>query len=110
MFSVGSALISAVKKPFYDDKDKKDTVVIERVFMDPKGYHAILCSDSGDNFYISFRDSKIRYLSSARGKIIKSIAWSDCCTEDASKVAIIKFMYIGYPDWYERWKDSIDSF
>jgi hypothetical protein len=55
LFSVGSALISAVKKPF-DDRDKKDSTVIERVFMDPKGLHAILCTDQGDNFYINYRE------------------------------------------------------
>jgi hypothetical protein len=53
--------MSAVKKPFYDDRDKKDNI-IERVFMDPKGYHVILCTDSGDNFYINYRDAKVRSL------------------------------------------------
>lgn len=57
--------------------------------MDPKGYHAIFCSDSGDNFYISFKDSKIRYISGVRGKIIKSIAWNDSCTEEATKDILI---------------------
>ena len=89
LFSVGSALISAVKKPFYEDRDKKDSTIIERVFLDSKGFHAILCADSGDNFYINYKDSKIRYLQGVRGKIIRSIAWSDQCTEEQSKVFII---------------------
>ena len=74
---MGSALIQAAKKPFYDDKDKKETVVLERVFMDPNGFHTILCSDTGDIFCISYKDNKVRYLQGVRGKIIKSVAWSD---------------------------------
>jgi hypothetical protein len=34
LVSIGSALIQAAKKPFYD-KDKKESVVLERIFMDP---------------------------------------------------------------------------
>ena len=57
--------------------------------MDPRGFHAILCTDSGDNFYINYRDNQIRYLQGLRGKIIRSIAWSDQCQEDLTKDILI---------------------
>ena len=54
---MGTALIKR-----NDDKYKKENTVLERVMMDPSGYHAILCSDTGDNFCISYRENKIKYL------------------------------------------------
>lgn len=88
LFSMGNALIQAARMPFIQ-KDKKEPVVLERVFMDPNGFHAMLCSDTGDNFSISYKDTKVQYLQGVRGKIIKSVAWNDSCTEDYTKVIII---------------------
>jgi hypothetical protein len=86
LFSVGSALIQAVKKPFQEDRDKKENLIIERVFLDSKGYHSILSTDGGDNYYINLKDSKVRYLQGVRGKVIKAVAWNENCTEEATKV------------------------
>jgi hypothetical protein len=54
--------------------------------MDPNGYHTILCADNGDNFCISYRENKVLYLQGVAGKNIRSVAWSDSCAEDYTKV------------------------
>ena len=50
--------------------------------MDPKGYHSIICTDNGDNYYVGYRDNRVRYLQGVKGKVVKSIAWNDQCVED----------------------------
>lgn len=43
--------------------------------MDARGYHAILCSSGGENYYFHIKDIKIRYLSKLKGVVVKSIAY-----------------------------------
>lgn len=111
LFSVGSALISAVKKPFADDKDKKESMIIERAFADPKGYHCILSTDGGDNFYLNIKDNKIKYLQGLRGKIVKAAAFNEIGTEDDTNVytfflsSYIFFFFKGYSIGHQGFKN-----
>ncbi|KAM3137990.1 hypothetical protein pb186bvf_009885 [Paramecium bursaria] len=54
-------------------KERRE-ILLDRVFLN--GHHVIICSDTGDNFYIHYNDNKIRILESLRTKQIKSIAWN----------------------------------
>lgn len=67
-------------------KDKKD-LVLEKVFV--SGHHGIICSDSGENFYIKTSDNKVRLLESIRGRLIKCIGWNEVSEEhDTNEILI----------------------
>lgn len=53
---IGQRLLGGVLQ---NKKSNKD-ILLDKIFLN--GQHAIICSDSGDNFYINYKDSKIRLL------------------------------------------------
>lgn len=74
------------KLPFGDDK--KEVFNVERVFMDTKGFHVILATDKGENFYFNHMSEKIKYLSKTKGMVITSISWNEDAGEDSTKVLL----------------------
>lgn len=72
------------KLPF--GEDKKEIINIDRIFMDSKGFHTILSSDKGENFYFYYLSEKIKYLSKLKGMIITSVSWNNEATDDSTKV------------------------
>lgn len=67
-------------------KQSKD-INLDRIFL--SGYHAIISSDSGENFYINYRDSKIKPLEQLRGKVVKAIAWSEVSDQNDTNEILI---------------------
>lgn len=72
------------KLPFGDDR--KEVVNIDRIFIDSRGFHTILASDKGENFYFHYSSDKIKYLSKLKGMIITSVSWNNESTDDSTKV------------------------
>ena len=52
------------------------------------GYHCILSSKHGDNFYLNLNSDKIKYLFRLKDLNVHSVAWDNTCTEDNTKVFI----------------------
>lgn len=48
---------------------------VRRVLMEPKGFHAIITNDSGDNWYLNFQSSDARLLPKLKGHQIEAISW-----------------------------------
>ncbi|KAL4452788.1 hypothetical protein ABPG74_002353 [Tetrahymena malaccensis] len=62
-------------------------VSIDRIFLDPNGYHCILTCDSGCSFYLNYDHNKIKFLKNLKGSefVIKSIGWDETCTNTTTK-------------------------
>jgi len=54
-------------------KDKN--INIKNIHIDPTGYHCIIVAEGGNNFYLGFRETKIKYLKDLKGVIIKALAF-----------------------------------
>ena len=81
----GNMILNVMRKlPFGDDK--KEIIYIDRVFIDSKGFHTILASDKGENFYFHHQSEKIKYLSKLKGMIVTSISWNEESSDDSTKV------------------------
>jgi len=48
---LAGALLAGAKKTTKD-------IVLDRIFLN--AHHAIICSDSGDNFYMNYKENKLR--------------------------------------------------
>lgn len=87
----GNLIYNAIKK-FPLGESKKDVVYIDRVFMDPKGHHTLICCDKGENFYFNNLSEKLKYLSKLKGVVITSVAWNEESVEKSTNV----LFYIRY--------------
>jgi hypothetical protein len=58
---------------------KAKEFVVEKAFLDTKGYHCIFSNNSGQNYYLNSNENKIRNLTSMSGNyfVIKSLAFDD---------------------------------
>lgn len=54
--------------------------------MDLKGFHCLLCSFKGENYYLNINEKKIRFLKQFKGVVIKSVAWDETCSKENTKV------------------------
>ena len=63
-------------------KDKQ--VNIKNIYMDPKGYHCIFICDMGNNYYLNYKDSKIRPLTKLKGVNVKALAFHSSGSENKS--------------------------
>ncbi|KAL4455337.1 hypothetical protein ABPG74_012489 [Tetrahymena malaccensis] len=64
--------------------DGAQPVIIDRIFLDPFGYHLIACSNQGFSFYINYHhENQMKLLKNVRGEeyIITSIGWEDSQAE-----------------------------
>ncbi|RKF71697.1 Vacuolar protein sorting-associated protein 18-like protein [Golovinomyces cichoracearum] len=62
-----------------DDIDlpkKTENVEIRRMFLDPTASHLIICTASGENYYLHTQSAQPRPLSRLRGVSIGAIAWN----------------------------------
>ncbi|KXJ94701.1 Pep3/Vps18/deep orange family-domain-containing protein [Microdochium bolleyi] len=50
--------------------------VIRRLFLDPTASHLLVCTSSGDNYYLHTQSRQPRPLSRLRGVVIESVAWN----------------------------------
>ena len=83
----GTFIYNAIKKLPIGDQ-KKDVVIIDRVFMDPKGIHCFICSDRGENFYFHCQSEKIRYLGKLKGHLVTSVGWNDELGMESTRVKL----------------------
>jgi len=49
--------------------------MVKNVYIDPKGWHCIIVAEGGSNYYLNYRDSKIRVLKSLKGINIKAVGF-----------------------------------
>ena len=54
-------------------KDKQASIA--NAYIDPKGFHCIISTDSKQHCYINYRDTKVRFLQKLRNFSIKCIAF-----------------------------------
>eukprot|EP01130_Rhizamoeba_saxonica_P012344 TRINITY_DN5188_c1_g1_i2.p1 TRINITY_DN5188_c1_g1~~TRINITY_DN5188_c1_g1_i2.p1 ORF type:complete len:926 (+),score=184.08 TRINITY_DN5188_c1_g1_i2:22-2778(+) len=59
---------------------------IYKIFLDPSGYHLIICLESEDNYYLHKDSPRPRALNRLRGIKIESIAW---VTSDSSTASLL---------------------
>ena len=57
-------------------KKSSEVGVIKRMFLDPAASHLIICTASGENYYLHTQSRQPRALSRLRGVPIESIAWN----------------------------------
>jgi hypothetical protein len=80
-------------------KSKKEDVVqskLDKVFLEPTGKkinkilflgrHILICSDTGENYHLSYYEDKFKYLFNLKGKQIKAIIWDEKPTDRGFKV------------------------
>ena len=57
---------------------------VKTVYLDPKGFHCIIISEMGNNFYLNYNESKIKILPRLKGINIKALAFHSSGTENKS--------------------------
>lgn len=57
---------------------------MKNIYIDDKGYHCIVTAEGGNNFYLGFRETKLRVLKDLKGVNIKALAFHSSGTETAS--------------------------
>ena len=57
---------------------------IKTVYLDSKGYHCIIVSEMGNNFYLNYQEKKIKILPKLKGVNIKALAFHSSGTESKS--------------------------
>eukprot|EP00929_Paragymnodinium_shiwhaense_P007593 TRINITY_DN111502_c0_g1_i1.p1 TRINITY_DN111502_c0_g1~~TRINITY_DN111502_c0_g1_i1.p1 ORF type:complete len:1137 (+),score=204.22 TRINITY_DN111502_c0_g1_i1:82-3492(+) len=62
---------------------------ISRVFLEPKGFHALITSNGGDTWYLNIHGAQAKLLPKLRGHELKAIAWDLESTESSTKDLII---------------------
>ena len=65
--------------------DRKGPAIVERVFLDPRGTHCLICTSKGDNFYVHQKSDKVRLLKNFRERIRSAII-DDQSTNELVKV------------------------
>jgi len=66
--------------------DRKGPAIIERVFLDPKGTHCLICTSRGDNYYVHQKSDRVRLLKNFRERIRSAII-DDQSTNELVKIA-----------------------
>ena len=67
--------------------DRRGPAEIERIFLDQKGTHCLLCTSRGDNYYVHKRSDKVRLLKNFRERI-RSAVIDDQSTNELVKVRV----------------------
>ena len=48
---------------------------IRNVYLDQKGWHCFIVGDSGNNYYLNYRDSKPKILKDLKGTNVRAVAF-----------------------------------
>ena len=67
---------------FISTKEKSGTV--RNIFLDPIGWHCIISGDGGINYYLNYRDSKIKLIKDLKGVSIKAFGFHGAVSETKS--------------------------
>eukprot|EP00927_Polykrikos_kofoidii_P006725 TRINITY_DN12718_c0_g1_i1.p1 TRINITY_DN12718_c0_g1~~TRINITY_DN12718_c0_g1_i1.p1 ORF type:complete len:1121 (-),score=260.65 TRINITY_DN12718_c0_g1_i1:52-3384(-) len=62
---------------------------VSRVFVEPKGYHAIVTNHGGDSWYLNFQQDQAKLLPKLRGHIIEAVSWDVDSTANSTKDLIL---------------------
>ena len=54
---------------------KQRNLNVKSIYLDPIGYHCIIVCDMGNNFYLNYKDNKIRLINKLKNIPIKSLAF-----------------------------------
>ncbi|PTB36489.1 uncharacterized protein TrAFT101_010374 [Trichoderma asperellum] len=57
-------------------KKPSDIGIIRRMFLDPTASHLLICTSTGQNFYLHSQSKQPRALSRLRDVVIESVAWN----------------------------------
>ena len=75
--------------PFTEKAEVIGKLKLTSLFMDAKGYHCIIGSESCEYFYINIKMNKLVYLTNLAGIMITSIAWDNTATEQHTKSILL---------------------
>eukprot|EP00928_Gymnodinium_smaydae_P053980 TRINITY_DN37833_c0_g1_i1.p1 TRINITY_DN37833_c0_g1~~TRINITY_DN37833_c0_g1_i1.p1 ORF type:complete len:1102 (-),score=277.50 TRINITY_DN37833_c0_g1_i1:4-3309(-) len=62
---------------------------ISGVFLEPKGFHALITGSSGDCWYLNFQSNSARALPKLRGHIVDAVAWDPDSTPESTKDLVL---------------------
>jgi hypothetical protein len=54
--------MTGLKNVFKSGNDDSKMQSIRKIYMDQIGYHCIICTDKGDNYYFNLNQTKIKQL------------------------------------------------
>lgn len=63
-------------------KEKSST--IRNVYLDPKGWHCLVVGDGTNNYYLNYRDGKVKILKELKGVNIKAVGFHGATSETKS--------------------------
>lgn len=68
-------------------KSKEKGIQVRRVFIDTEGYHSFVATEGGSNFYMHYRDPKMRHIGKLQGVSVKCLDFVSA-SEDRCEVVI----------------------
>ena len=63
--------------------------VIRRMFLDPTASHLLVCTASGENYYLHSQSQQPRPLGRLRGVLIESVAWNPALPTAATREILV---------------------
>ncbi|KAH3760124.1 vacuolar protein sorting protein 18 [Pelomyxa schiedti] len=78
-----------VMKDFIVPTPRSDDSQINKIFLDPTGYHLIISLESDENYYFNSSYTKAKYLPRCKGVKIESVAWDLQNTDPKSTKEIL---------------------
>lgn len=62
----------------------KEACDVSKVFLEPKGFHALVTSSAGDTWYLNFQSNQARSLQRLRGHVVAAVSWDAESTASCS--------------------------
>ncbi len=63
---------------------REKTLKMNNVYMDLRGFHCIITAEGGNNFYLNFKDNRLKYLKELKGVHIKDLKFHKARNESNS--------------------------
>ena len=86
LLTVGNLLLDTVNivtKPLFNTnlrfgrKDDINQSKFDKIFLEPRGTHILVCSDKGESFHVGYHEEHIKKLNSLNGKNVKFLLWGE---------------------------------
>ena len=70
-------IFGAFKKLPFGKEDSKDSLLIDKIWSDPEGFHTIISADRAlECLYLNLNSEKIIFLTKTKGLKVNSVAWN----------------------------------
>jgi hypothetical protein len=63
---------------------KERSANVKNIYLDSKGWHCIIAGDGGINYYLNYRDSKVKILKELKGVNLKAVSFHGATSETRS--------------------------